>query len=326
MYPNQYQQPPSAPAQDPRYAQWLASQQAAQPAQPSAPPAFPDGASGDFSDPSTGGGGFAPRIRHLTNRTVIIEPLRVDETAMGPMVNGVAAPRPCAYAHVTVVDGGPIEFGNEIVSMREVKPNTHRVTAPYRITDMMISNSEIVRSIRDALGGRQGLLVGVVVEGNKGNRPFLLTKTWQDVDKNDRPEITRAPSVNGQPGEVINDPRRLAARAVWDRYKAGQLVNAMPELLPVVAGGGYGAYAPSQPYGQPQQFGVPATYNQPPPAAAPVDPAYAAWLASQQPAAPAQGAPPAPAGWDPAVWAGFTPEQRQSILARQQPASPGPQW
>lgn len=289
---------------------------------------------GDFADPRVGGGDLAPRIRHLVGRTIIVEPIRIDENAKGlPDNNGNATVRPAAYAHVTVVDGGPILFGDEIKAGRQIRPNTHQVNAPYRIMNMMISNTWIVNAVRDALPPLgNGLLLGVIEEGTQGNRPFLLTKCESNVDGSDRPDGAQ---------------RREAARQLWNAIKAGQFTNPTPVLLQPVAGAGYGApmYGQPQPqYAPPMQPGyVPTPYGQTPIGA--VHPAYAAAVTepgaavhAPQPvsaaptAAATAGLPPGfdvtqcPPGWDAGQWQAFASNPAQAtaiwlnVLSQQQPA------
>jgi hypothetical protein len=282
---------------------------------------------GDFADPRAGGGGeLAPRVRHMVGRTVIIEPLRVDENAKGmPDANGQATSRPAAYANVTVVDGGPIQFGDEIKSGRQIRPNTHVVNAPYRIMNMMISNTWIVNAIRDALPPLgNGLLLGVIEEGQQGNRPFLLTKCETTVNGQDRPDGAQ---------------RREAARQLWQQIKAGQFTNPPIALLQPVAGSAYGQQAPAQyaPQGYQQ---APQMYGPTPQQAGYVPAQYAPQGYQQQsiapntasmvnaaapvsaPAAAQQQAPaglPAgfdvtqvPPGWDAGAWQGFAANPQQA--------------
>lgn len=289
---------------------------------------------GDFADPRAGSGEVQPRIRHLLGRTVIIEPIRIDENAKGlPQKDGTVPINPCAYANVTVVDGGPITYGNELNGSRETKPNDRQVAAPYRILNMMIGNTWIVNAIRDALPPLgNGLLLGVLEEGTQGNRPFLLTKCETTVTGQDRPDGAQ---------------RREAARQLWAQIKAAAFTNAAPVLLQPVAGSAYAT-----------QPGYPAAVHMPPTdqqwvnqqmatAGAPAPYPYA--QAQQQyataPMVPV-GLPPGfdvtqvPPGWDAGAWAGFAANPAQAaaiwtnILANapQGPLAPqgqvgaGPGW
>lgn len=303
---------------------------------------------GDFSDPRGGGGALAPRIRHMAGnvqaspptrgRTVIIEPIRIDENAKGiPRPDGTVPINPCAYVNLTIVDGGPIEFGDEWKSSRQIKPNTHRVDTPYRIENMMIGNTYIVNSIRDAMPPLgNGLLLGIIETGTQGNNPYLLTKCEIDVTGGDRPDGAQ---------------RREAARQLWQRIKGGAFVNPVP--VPLVPQQTYDpasyatqgtpayqqppTYAPQAQYGGPVQPGYVPTppYVQPgmTPAYAhqPIQPQTAGMVnaaapmpASAPPAtAPGNGLPPGfdvtqcPPGWDAGQWQGFAdkPAQAAAIWA-----------
>lgn len=327
-YPPQYQPAPPANFIPPQYP----AQQAGYPTQQQqyGAPAAPD--NGDpFGDPSRGGT-LAPRPRHLVGRTVIFECLRVDENSKFE-----GQTRPVAYAHMTVVDGGRIEFGDEIKSGRQTRPNTHSIDAPARFANVMISNTWIVNAIRDELPPlKRGLLLGVIVEGKQGNHPYLLTKVTADENGNERPD-----------GEA----RRAAALNLWRAHESGQWQSPVPQPLAPAgpppgavnygyaqqtanmgynAGQGFaygqGQYVPQQ-YAQPQS--APQQYPAQYPTGAMVEQQamqpYSAPPAQQQPAPSMLGVPGAafdvntpPPGWDAAVWNGFTPDQRAAVWARQQ--------
>lgn len=343
-YPN-YQQPPGI--NQPQYytpnqyvvPQFVPPQHQPQPAY--APPAPAPAANlpqGDFANPRVGGGDPEPRIRHLNGRTVIIEPLRIDENAKGMAdASGVAAVRPALYAHVTVVDGGPIAFGNEVKGGSEIKPNDRQVSVPYRINNMIITNTWIVNACRDALPPiGNGLVLGVIVRGTQGNNPFLLNECEKHTDGSPRPDGAQ---------------RREAARQLWNAIKAGQFANPTPVLLQPVAGS---AYAAANPYAAPQGYGQPVNPVSTVPAApqpAPYVEQYpgqhqqaqamnAAAIASGTQPAPVASLPPGfdvtqcPPGWDAGQWQAFAanPAQATAIwtnvlqqqqAGQQQPAPAG---
>jgi hypothetical protein len=303
-YPPGYGQPTYPPAQPqfqpPQY------QQAYQP-QPQPIPQYPQQVapaaaagnlpSGDFADPRGGGGDLMPRVRHLVGRTVIIEPVRIDENAKGlPDSAGNATSRPAAYANLTVVDGGPIEFGDEVKAGRTIRPNTHRIDAPLRIMNMLISNTWLVNAIRDAMPPMgNGLLLGVIEIGTQGNSPFLLTKVSETVTGQDRPD--------GQ-------QRREAARQLWERIKAGQFTNPTPVLLTPVAGSAYQQ--------QPQMYGPTPQQYQQQPQYAPVNQVSAAPMPQQAPPAPAGLSPgfdpsQCPPGWDAGQWQAIAANPAQTM-------------
>lgn len=339
---------PNAPQFTP--PQYAPQQQPAAAPEPSA--SLP---SGDFQDPRAGGGELSPKIRHMVGRTVIIEPLRIDENAKGMAQPGKEAEmRPCLYAHVTIVPGGldkngqplgPIEFGDEWAGGRQKHGNTHQVPAPYRCTNQMINNTWIVNACRDALPPLgNGLMLGVIERGTQGNEPYLLTKVDQFVDGSDRPDGAQ---------------RRAAAWQLWQAIKAGQFANPVPTPLAPTPGSAYAQQSYQQAPGYPQaQYGgpvqpgyVPTPYGPAPTTA--VHPAYAAAVAPPgvqtyaQPAPP-QSAPPAPTaapgtpaglppgfdvtqpppGWDAGAWAQVTSNGAntaqaaaiwQNIFAQQRP-------
>ncbi len=302
---------------------------------------------GDFADPRTAGGELTPKIRHMAGdiqaqppkrgRTVIIEPLKIDEQAKGlPRPDGTVPINPCAYVNLTIVDGGPIEFGDEWKASRQVRPNTHQVNTPFRCMNMMIGNTWIVNAIRDALPPLgNGLLLGIIETGTQGNNPFLITKCEVDVMGQDRPDGAQ---------------RREAARQLWAQIKAGAFTNPTPTLLVPLStyapqGQPQPAYgppqyqqAPQQVYGAPQGYVMPA---QPEPSyaqQAPIQPQTASMVNAAAPA----GLPPGfdvtqvPPGWDAGAWQPFAanPAQAAAIWANvlsqqgqpaQQPVDPNGQ-
>ncbi len=266
---------------------------------------------GEFEDPRVRGGELAPKVRHLAGdvqaqppkrgRTVIILPLKIDENAKGlPRPDGTVPINPCAYVDLIVVDGGPIEFGDEWKASRQVRPNTHRTDAPYRITNTMIGNTWIVNAIREAMPPLgKGLLLGVLETGTQGNNPFLITTCETDAVGQERPDGAQ---------------RREAARQLWQLVKAGQFTNPPVVPLQPAPGSAYAqptGYAPqTQPqYAQPQpQYGAqaygPTHTPQPRPASAGLPPDFDV----TQP----------PPGWDAGAWQPFAanPTQAAAIWAQ----------
>lgn len=323
---------PNAPQfQPPQYAPQQQPTAAPQPIATSLP-------EGDFSDPSRGGE-LSPKIRHMVGRTVIILPKRIDENAKGmPQPGQEAQTRPCLYADVIVVDGGPIVFGNEINAGRETKPNTHMVNAPYFVRNLMINNTWIVNSCRDALPPLgNGLMLGVIEEGTQGNRPYLLTTVDKHVDASDRHDGAQ---------------RRQAAQQLYAAIRAGQFTNPTPTPLTPQPGSTYQSQQPQAQYGGPVQPGqwaggpyptaTPAQYSQ---VAPPIQPQTTSMVnaVSAVPAPQPQSAPPAamsvslppgfdvtqcPPGWDAGAWQAFAgnPQQAtaiwQNVFAQQQHAAP----
>lgn len=296
-YPQQQYPPQSAPPAPPGQQPWPGGYQQAPgtPAsggwptpQPPAPPQQPAHQYewNDNTDPARGGG-VGPAARHLVGRTVIIVPQRVDETTQ---YGNPPQPRPTAYFDLYVVDGGPLEFGDSQERGKE-RPNTHRVATPAYFSNVMMGSSQIVAEVRAKLG--KGISVGVIEQGTKGQRPYLVTSCGKDVNGNDRPD---------------GEQRKALAQKLWFAHKDGSWTPPVAELINQ-APAGYGVVG----YGPPQQQQYPQQYPQ---QSAP--PAPPGW--GQQPQPSANAVPP---NWDPTMWASFTPEQQADILARmQQPAAP----
>lgn len=294
----------------------------------------PTPAADPFSDPT--GGGNNPHLRNLEGRTVVIRPISVDETAV---FKGQS--RPSAYFDLVVVDGGPGTFGE---NMETGTPATHAFSAPAYFPGSLSGSVGVVDVCRKNAGG---LVVGVVQRGQKGNRPWLITKVATDIDGNPRPD---------------SEQRRAAARDLWFKIQAGEFRATVPQLLnagPPAGSVNYGQVSyPSAPaqaqYAQPAQqyvgasgaaYPLPPAQQQPSYAGMAYDPGqgYAQSTASPvyveqrnaAPAAPvaptqnvAQGppngnpltqqhdAPPVPPGWDAQAWANFPPEAQRNIWAQ----------
>lgn len=314
------QQPPAQ--QQPQYGApqgtpWLPQQYGGQPApavltggqaMPTAAPALGQSA-------RTGGDGpKAPAPRHLVGRTVIFEPIRIDETTMQKNdKTGEMEVRPTAYYHLTVVDGGPLQYGdNKSQKPGEAHGYTLEVQTPARFTNVSSDRFGIVNEVRDAMACGEIARVGVVQQGSRGNYPFLVTKCARDLDGNDRPDgaerFERATLVWNNifaKRFVSPEPRSLVAAPT----SAPPQIQYQPQPAPTqfpqhidTQGQGYGnGY--QQPATQ-QAYGTQATYTPPQPSAPtqavqqpapPVNPAFEAYIASlppeQQAAARAQFAP-----------------------------------
>lgn len=281
--------------------------------------------SNPFSDP-TGGGSISPKARDLVGRTIIVEPLGVDENATFK-----DAKRPSARFHLWVVDGAfPLFFGDNLDTR---SPHTHRIDGPARFANAISANAGFVNEVRNKLG--KGISLAVVEQGTKGNRPYLLTPVDTTLDGAPRPDAAQ---------------RRAAALKMWNDFNAGARFAEPVELNPPnTAPAGYGTvnYGAQQQYQQPPltpQFSAPTPqqvasqqpypggpveqYNNP---SAPYVEQYpgqhaqaqtmntAAMATAQQSAPPAPDINTPPPGWAPEVWSTFTPEQRQAILARSAP-------
>ena len=331
-YPPQgYPQQGYAPAPPQQYAPQAPAQQgyqAAQAAQQYVNQAQPPGWTGQaqqappapsqelaFQDPSRGGG-VTPSARHLEGRTVVIIPKRVDETT-----NYGGQARPTGYCDLYVIDGpSPMAFGDsEDNDPAKRRPPTHTIAIPAFFSDVMIGNTAIVGEIRAKLGpdGRPtGISVGIVQRGQKGNRPFMLTRCEKDLDGNDRPD-------GAQRKQYAQDLYFAHKSGQWTPPAAVPMANMAPPAGqnvvqygpppqqgyygPTNTEAGYtqGAYAPQQ--APPQQAYVPQG-------------AYAQQAAPQSapPAAtPAPGGYPPPPNWTPEQWAAFPPDQQAQVWAQQ---------
>ena len=98
-------------------------------------------------------------------------------------------PRPTAYYHLTVVDGGSLQYGdNRDHDISKQHGMTFEVQTPCRFTNVSSDRFGIVNEVRDAMARGDMATVGVIVQGTKGNRPFLVTKVGRDLDGNERPD------------------------------------------------------------------------------------------------------------------------------------------
>lgn len=292
MYGQQptYQQP-GQPQQQPwpgGYVQQPAQQPGGWPQ--AAPQSQPQG--DPFQDPSRGGGA-APSARHLEGRTIIVVPHRVDETSKFK-----DAVRPTAYLDLFVLDGGPMQYGDNADLHT---PPTHQIQTPCHFANIMMGNSGIVNEVRDLLR-RGGMSVGVVQRGQKGNRPYLITKVETDLDGNTRPDGAQ---------------RRELARNIYFAHTSGSWQSPEPLLLqpagPLPGSVNYANAATPWQAAQMAsahldsvvnaQYGPPA--GQQPPAPNP-------YPQQSQPTGDA-GYPPPP-GWDPGQWANFSPADQLRIL------------
>jgi hypothetical protein len=254
-YP-QYQQPqgyaPQAPYQQP--PQGYAPQQPPQPSYPQQIPAAPQqpaygggqGVAPPMPTPSDGvqvGGTMSPKMRHLLGRTVIIEPKRVEETGVGDD----GKPRYEAYFDLTVVDGGPLQYGDnqDRLKPENNRPNTREVETPYRFTGCSDNGFGFVQAVRTALDSNEAAKIGVVEQSTVGRRPYVLTMTSAHHDGSDRTD-----------GRARFDAAMALWAKIWaDRHAAPgaprQLVSPEPRNL--VAPPPAAAAQPQINYGAPAQ-------------------------------------------------------------------------
>jgi hypothetical protein len=193
--PQAYAAPPQQPYQPqygaPQGTPWLPPQYGGQPAGPVGGQALPTTPPPLGQSARTGGDGpKAPAPRHLVGRTVIFEPIRIDETTTQKNdKTGEIEVRPTAYYHLTVVDGGPLQYGdNQSRNPKEAHGLTFEVQTPARFTNVSSDRFGIVNEVRDAMARGDMASVGVIQQGTRGNFPFLVTKPGRDLDGNDRPD------------------------------------------------------------------------------------------------------------------------------------------
>lgn len=313
----QYGAPQGTPWMPPQYGGQPAQQQ---PAGPVGGQAMPTQAPALGQSTRTGGDGpKAPAPRHLVGRTVIFEPIRIDETTTQRNdKTGEMEVRPTAYYHLTIVDGGPLQYGdNQSRNPKEAHGLTMEVQVPARFTNVSSDRFGIVNEVRDAMARGDMASVGVVQQGTRGNYPFLVTKTGRDLDGNDRPdgaerferatlvwnEIFAKTFVSPEPRSLVAAPSSTPPQVQYQPTAPTAPTGYAQQPTPPPYGdnpAGYfqaNAYAAQQQaatqpaYGQPQQlgymtpdgpvvYGGPAPQSAPPAAQPPVNPAFEAYIAS----------------------------------------------
>lgn len=257
-----------------------------------------------FDDPAPIGAA-RPRVRDIVNRLVFVQPTVIERVPKMGSKTGEMEDR--ITANITVVDGGPLDFGGAPEKDVPV-PHTHRVATPYTADGVFVNQVNMVTACRKSLPSaarpQGGITLGVIAFGKQSDPtksvPIMLNKVEQ------------------------TDPRYPLASALLQAIIAGSFVNPDPiEIIATVAA------APAQAGVDPAYaafLAAQAAAAAPVPVAAPpVDPAYVAWQAAQAAAATA-AAPVAapPAGWTPEVWATLSPAQHAAILGAPAAASAAP--
>jgi hypothetical protein len=256
-YPQAYQQFPPSPLHQPAQQQpqygapqgtpWMPPQYGGQPAQPAGPvggQAMPTQAPA-LGQParSSDGGPKAPAPRHLVGRTILIEPLRIDEDTKADD----GSKKPTAYYNITVIDGGPLQFGdNKSNVITEQHGYTLETDVPARFTNVSTRNWGFVQETRDTMARGDMAAVGVV---EQGERTFFVTKCATRLDGKARPDGAE---------------RFERATLVWNDIFAKRFVSPEPRSL---------VAAPSS--------APPQVQYQPQPAAPVQQPAYAQEYAAQ---------------------------------------------
>ena len=259
-----------------------------------------------FSSPAAPGAGApAPRPRDLEGCLVAYAP-RVFTPAGAPGNTtgvGKSEPRDRVTTDVYLLEsipGRPVLFGGSPDYEADPKPHTHSVVGPARWSGAWVSNSNIVKALAPDGHPLVGQMVlGRIARSEVGNKPFNLV-------------------------DVAGTPDMDKAIAIWSALQMGGAVyNEPTPLSPAVPAPAANSisYAPSPVAPQPVAWTTPPVAPAPNGAPA-VDPAYAAWLASQQapvpqpPAAPV-GPPPhlQAQGWTAVSWATLTAAQQAQVLA-----------
>ena len=255
-----------------------------------------------FSSPAAPGAGApAPRPRDLEGCLVAYAP-RVFTPAGAPGNTtgvGKSDPRDRVTTDVYLLEslpGRPVLFGGSPDYEADPKPHTHSITGPARWSGAWVSNTNIVKALAPDGHPLVGQMVlGRIARSEVGNKPFNLV-------------------------DVAGTPDMDKAIAIWSALQMGGATYNEPVPLagaPVPAPANSVTYAPNPNPPQPTAWTVPPT-------APPVDPAYAAWLATQAAATPVPQPPAAPAGppphllaqgWTATSWATLTPQQQAQVLA-----------
>lgn len=259
---NPGQQPQSWPAGQPVYANQMQSvQQQAQPAQQNFAPSWDDA-----EDPSGFGGLFA-RPRHLEGRVVVYIPKRADNNAKG--IDGSVKATPNIHGDLLVIDGpSPLLFGDKLASGGAVeRPCTHSVTVPAFFANVIVGEQEVSKALARAVPPMgNGLMVGVIVRGTKGNRPYLLQtlenddprrafarqvyEAWRNKQWTPPEFVEIAPT----PGSMAQGQTQNVSAGQWSQPQSmGGQVQQWQQQPQTAASATQGA-APGQ-WGQPQQFG-----------------------------------------------------------------------
>lgn len=245
---------------------------------------------------ATGGDGelitFA--VRHLKGRLVVFIPRSFDPTAK----NKQGQPSPTFHVDAIVMDGGPIEYGD---NLNDGTPTSHRVETPCRMNGVRISQSEIVKELSKQDPRNPLPVIGRIGQGKaakSGNNFWymgaetaeerrMVTAWWAD---------TNGGLVNN-PVPVEFRPRQVAAQAAPATGGWGQAAAAAPAQVTAPAAAGWGA--PVQPATSVVQ-------------AAPIT-NPGGWGTPAQP--PAAAIPTIPPGFTPEVWATYPPDVQASIWA-----------
>jgi hypothetical protein len=286
--------PPQPPQQQPYYPPQPSQQP---PTQPQPQPGGMD--PGALVDPSHVVNVARPALRDLgEGRLLIIRPIQIERGLPNTLTPGQLQDK--MTCDLVVLDGPPFVYGG---NLDEGRPHTHQGSAPFESLGQWINNPLVIAQCERSIGG--GLVVGRLAKG-VSSQPGRKAP-WKLADPNeDDKRIAR---------------EYLAHRAVSGPPPPGVLLAPAPAPTAYPQQAQYwGPGAPQQPQQQPPYY---PPQQQP---AAPVQQPYPpqqqpqAWTTGT-PAAPMPGAVAQPAydtsvpppGFDPNVWASFTPEQREQV-------------
>lgn len=343
--PGQYPVGPPNPQVRPTPQQQYYGQPAQQTAGPVGGQAMPTQAPALGQSTRTGGDGpKAPAPRHLVGRTVIFEPIRIDETTTQKNdKTGEMEVRPTAYYHLTIVDGGPLQYGdNQSRNPKEAHGLTMEVATPARFLNVSSDRFGIVNEVRDAMARGDMASVGVVQQGTRGNFPFLVTKTGRDLDGNDRPDgaerferatlvwndIFAKRFVSPEPRSLVAAPSSTPPQVQYQPQPAAPVQQPTPPPY----GDNPAGYFQANAYAAQQQAATQPAYGYPTPPSA--GPGYGQNPMGQEPSYVAtptpQSAPPVNLAFE-AYIASLPPEQQAAARAQfapqpqqpTQPAGPG---
>ena len=259
-----------------------------------------------FVNPAAPGAGDpAPRPRDLLGCLVAYTPTEYTPAGAPGNTEGYEgdAPRDRVTVNILVLEtpAGPVAFGGNPETRVKPKPHTHTIAGPAKFSGAWISNSNIVKALApggNALVGQ--MVLGRLVESDVGRRPINLMA----VDQADLAKAIAIKNALDMGQAAFNEPIPLPGQAAAPAAS----INYAPSPVPP---------QPTAWTGAPPPAGVPLP-PAPPAGAPPVDPAYAAWLASQNQAAPPPPVVPphlAAAGWTAAAWASLSSQQQAQVDA-----------
>jgi hypothetical protein len=244
-----------------------------------------------FINPALSGGPTL-KIRNLAGRVVGLIPTAYDPNAPGiPTKQNPNPTQELITADAFVVDGGPLDYGDSQAE-RIPTPPTMRIQTPCIVRSVLISNVNIVRTLKPHVG-TGAVVLGRIVQGvtsTQGNsRPWNLEPLADTLPRH----ILEQRGLS-EAHVAADRAIREQAAAIWAQMAMGSWTSPTP--VPLTAA-------------------VPAV----PAAAVPAAVPAAAPAAVPAAAAPVAADIPCPAGWSPAVWDTLSLAQKQAVVP--QPAA-----